>query len=114
MDNIEATNQHMGWVLCTYSQCIKVKHTDSSGKEVNGLWLLPATHRNHRSRMNAESEDAPILKALAQEFSVKACIRDVDPTNVISEADDMPSFQTPKITKLFCKIHLQFSLLRPS
>ncbi|KAG0138891.1 hypothetical protein CROQUDRAFT_14475, partial [Cronartium quercuum f. sp. fusiforme G11] len=55
-------------VLCTCSQCIKAKYTDSSGKEVNGSCLHPATHRNHRSRMNAESEDAPILKVLAQEF----------------------------------------------
>ncbi|KAG0140181.1 hypothetical protein CROQUDRAFT_53671 [Cronartium quercuum f. sp. fusiforme G11] len=113
MDNIEATNQHMGLVLCTCAQCIKVKYTVSSGKEVNGSWLHPATCRNHRSRMNA-SEDEQIMKALAQEFSVKACIRDVDSTDVISEADDIPSFETPKITELFCKIHFQFSLLRLS
>ncbi|KAG0143522.1 hypothetical protein CROQUDRAFT_48693 [Cronartium quercuum f. sp. fusiforme G11] len=95
-----------GLVLCTCSECIKTKHTNSSGKEVVGLWIHSGTRRKHRRRMAAKSENTAIFEALVNDFHTKASIKDVEPdetssdpgSNYITGPDD------PNVYKLVCKI----------
>ncbi|KAH9809364.1 hypothetical protein DFH28DRAFT_905502, partial [Melampsora americana] len=85
-------------VLCTCFNCIKIKHTGQNGNDVNGRWVHPATRRKHRSETSSEATAS--LIALAQEFSQKAQIEDINPIDASSEEDDEPTTEQPKLTEL--------------
>ncbi|KAH9815084.1 hypothetical protein DFH28DRAFT_893134 [Melampsora americana] len=107
MDNIKTTDQCTGMILCICFDCIKVKHTIPNGKQANRVWLHPATFRKHGSRSNTESEAGSSLLTLAKEFSGKAQIADVDPTDVSFEEDDTPTTKNTNMTELICQLHQQ-------
>ncbi|EGG03316.1 uncharacterized protein MELLADRAFT_109452 [Melampsora larici-populina 98AG31] len=108
MDNIATGDQshaEMGLVLCTCSECIKKTHTDSSGKQVSGLWINPGTQRNHRRRMATKPETTSILEALVDDFNAKASIKDTEPEETSSESDSdyITGPNDPNLIKLVCK-----------
>ncbi|EGF97027.1 uncharacterized protein MELLADRAFT_70265 [Melampsora larici-populina 98AG31] len=95
----------LGLVLCTCSECIKAKHTDSSGNEVSGLWINRGTERNHRRRMSTKPENTPLLEALANDFHAKASINDAEPEDSASDSDSdhIAGPEDPNVFKLVCQ-----------
>ncbi|KAG0151272.1 hypothetical protein CROQUDRAFT_36961 [Cronartium quercuum f. sp. fusiforme G11] len=110
--NIQSESESgMGLVLCTCSECIKVKHTGPSGQLSKGSLVHPGTRSKHRTRMHAEAKNTSVLKALTEDFCTKAQLKNHNAVEDQYETDGVNSSFDPNMIQLFCKIPFHFGIL---